>query len=185
MARTVFMIRNSKGLYSCGSTWPSFSNTGKVWTSSKSFGGHLALFNIENLEKFYGGCEFLSFNLDTPSTVQNVDGHIRRVKIKTAMMDKHKDASLSNFIDMLDKKDLGEKFKWIVYIKHDNVMAYSYKIAEEALDLIKSLGIKKANFRTSFCAFAFANKADAATFRLSMPGDIVVYEMGTLMETIL
>lgn len=42
---TVYRIRHKKtGLWSKGGYWPRWSNKGKVWRSSSSLGGHLAMF---------------------------------------------------------------------------------------------------------------------------------------------
>jgi len=177
---TVFMIRHiPTGKYSLGGMTPGFSDRGgRIWTSAGSFSGHLGMFKIEQLAQHYKDCEFLSFDLSQPTTQQDVNAFVRRAKLKDKLTAKHRDPTFAPFIDKLDRDNLAEKFQWVVLIDGYQDRDRKQEMAKEA---IKRLKIKRDSYRTSGLTFAFANKMDAAKFRLSISGDTFSYDSTTLL----
>ena len=181
----VHMIRRrSDGAFSSGSTGPSFGAKGKMWTTSQSLSGHLALFNNNELKAVYGDCDLVVYELAEKSS-QNFGDMIARSERKEAMFKMHNDACFPNLIDNLDKTGKQEDFPWIVYVEPRPEQRYgAHKIAFIAYlsDLIKSFKIKKSTYRVSGSAFAFANKKEAALFRISIENTTHTYDGRTLVE---
>lgn len=57
----IYRIRNSNGLYSDGSSYPSFSKIGKLFTSKSALKGHITwVTNHDSLIKKYIDCEVVA-----------------------------------------------------------------------------------------------------------------------------
>lgn len=184
---TVFMIRNkTTGLYCMGGNGNVFKERGKVWSSTISFSAFLGNFKLDELGTTFADCEFLSFDLSTPTTTQDVNTFVKRAKLKIAITEQYSDPNFTAFVDKLDKENLSAKFPWIVYIVpaangRSLTKDQADVFAAPAKDAIKRLKIKRENYRTSSTAFAFADKGDAFKFRLSLTDVTLVFETETLL----
>ncbi|MNK33301.1 hypothetical protein D3C87_517810 [compost metagenome] len=181
---TVHMIRQKKtGLFSNGGSSPYFTNRGKMWTHAGALNSHLSLLNESRIKSAYKDCEIVSFELTQLATL-DMDDMVRRMQQKEKLMKLHNDTTFASFIENLEKKDLLESFRWIVYVK---LQAYTYADrkakTKDLLDNIRGFKIKKADYRYSEFTFAFARKEDAAKFRLTIPGDTFTYD-GTTFQVV-
>ena len=165
---TIFMIRNKiTGEYAKAGK-NGFSKVGKVWTSSNAFSGHLALFTIEELGKFYKDCEFLTFDLSVPTYTQDINEFVDRTRKKQKLSKLHGNDFVS-FVDSLDKNSLIQKYNWIIHVESHGL---NDKVKAQAKEAIKRIGIKRVDYRHSDVSFAFANRNDAAHFRLATSQNI-------------
>lgn len=175
---TIFMIRNKiTGEYAKAGQ-NGFSKVGKVWTSSRAFGGHLALFTIEELGRVYKDCEFLTFELGTPTFTQDINAFVERTRKKQKLAKLHGGEFVS-FIDGLDKEALIQKFNWIIHVE---TRGPTDQVKAQAKEAIKRIGIKRADYRHSDVTFAFANRTDAAQFRLAMTQPTYPYDGSKLLS---
>jgi len=64
--------RNSDELYSSGGRWPSFSKKGKAWNSRSALNAHLNLFKDADIQRYYGDCDIIEYELVTTVASTNV-----------------------------------------------------------------------------------------------------------------
>lgn len=178
----VHMIKNRvTGLYSNGGTHPQFSKKGKMWISANALGGHLAQMDASYIAKVYKDCEIQSFVMETPSSITDISTIIERERRKTKLNKLHPQGNFSGLLDQLYQKDLVSKFLWIIHIETNWKIAKT--LPTETKETLKALGISKTNYRTSESTFAFANKEEAAKFRIAMSAyTTFAYNGETLLE---
>lgn len=169
----------STGYYSTGGSTPSFTKMGKMWLTTASLNLHLAQFKPAGLRKAYKDCQLVTYEL-TELLATDMNDMARRAERKETLYEMHRSTSFSNFMSMLDDKELTEDYRWVIYLESN----YSNREARrvEGLNNIKHLEIKKQAYRTSECTFAFRNREDAAKFRLMATGMSHSYDAVSLMD---
>lgn len=84
----VFKIRNNKtGLYSSGSSRPTFTDKGKTWMTRGAVSGHLAQFTEKHIASFYKDCSVVTMEMTVVSEEpmdQVVQGIKERREIREA-----------------------------------------------------------------------------------------------------
>lgn len=176
----VHMIRNKlTDLYSNGGTTPRFTKAGKMWTSMNSLNGHLNLFDARRMKQFYSNCELVRFDLVASHQSDMMDIAKKRQRIEE-LQKLHNDRTFINLVKTLDNGDLLDKYRWIIRIEND--YSTSTGVMKNAAELIKTLKVKKADYRTSGCSFAFSDKTTASKFRLMIPEHTHIYDGETLLE---
>ncbi len=172
----IFKIRNNKtGEFSSGGAWPTFSKVGKTWTSTRSINSHIALFKNDELLKRYKDCSLVAFELKELDAT-SIEAMVNRRKRMSALTKKY-GSTFASFVDKLDKGDLTDTFRWIVYI--DSTLD---KYRDEAKESLRMLKVKKTDYRYSEFSFAFTRKEDAAKFRLTISTNTHVFDGTTLIE---
>jgi hypothetical protein len=163
----VNMIRNKKtGLFSTGGSSPTFSTKGKIWPSSTALNGHLSSLGNSYIAKVYADCEIIAFELVEPSATLDITEMLAREARKTSLKKMHPQGSFMELLDRLYQKDLIKQFPWVVHI--DTNWDIAKKLPSDVKEVLKNFKISKTNYRTSDSTFAFANKDDAAKFRLGI-----------------
>jgi hypothetical protein len=171
------MIRNkTTGLFSTGGAMPGFSKKGKMWTSTNSFSGHLALFDNERMIRHYSDCEFVTYELNeiaTQDVAETIIRNDRKEKLRAEF-----GRAFSDFIDSLDKRNKLDVFPWIV-----RVVGSRFTGAVDAgATAIKLNKIKKQNYASMQSNYAFASKQDAMMFRLSVGMDTIAFDTKTFTD---
>lgn len=182
MPKYVHMIRQKSNpeMFSNGGMYPSFSKKGKMWTSAGALNGHISQVPEKTLRKTYKDAEIVTFELKETAVLDMTEA-FARMERKQMLAKMHVGGGFMELLDKLYQAELVSKYKWIVHITYKQ-----YKIDEllkEAKEVLKTFKISKTNYRTSERTWAFANKDDAAKFRLAMSGhNTHSYNGETLLE---
>lgn len=188
----VYKIRNGKGLWSSGGSYPSFSKRGKTWDSLGHLKNHLSNYTASRYG--YSGNQ-------VPDDWEIVEVQIKydecsRIKAKDAVAQMQRKAELAkkygmpfaNLVERIEAKNEQDIYQWVLIVGDNNRWSREKEYLDKFKALIKANKLKqhtdyKLAYENDYGVFAFKDKAHAAMLRLAYDGPLVSVDIKNYIET--